>query len=235
MISDLKSRVSGFGFYLLGLAFVVVGYFGTWVPHKTAALTVTGFELAKFAKFFPQVQGGVVPVTRVLFYFPLVAASVLLALFGQFVVGQSTIRPVRWIVPLCAAALLLVALLPYAVVESVRNALAARAAFVVDPQYAGHLALVVVGMALTLLAPLAGRLPRRVQSVLIVLLALVGAVPALWQFVVLRPLVIALYNRPMRLGWGLIVCTAGFGLLVLSGILAAVRPEQKSFDQDRER
>ena len=37
----------------------IVGYLGPWVPHKTAALTVTGLELAEFAKFFPQVQAAV--------------------------------------------------------------------------------------------------------------------------------------------------------------------------------
>ena len=223
--SQFTIHNSQFAICLVGLVLVVVGYFGPWVPHRTAALTVTGFELAEFAKFFPQVQGGVVPVTRVLFYFPLVVASVLLNLF----VGRSTVRFVPWVVALCTAALLLVALLPFSVVESARHSLATGAAFAVDLSYARQLALVVVGIVLTLLVPLVGRLPRRVQSVLIILLALVGAVPALWQFVILRPLVAALYDESLGLGWGLIACEVGFGLLLLSGVSAVVSPERSAY------
>jgi len=225
--SPFAIRHSPFAIRLVGLVLVAVGYFGPWVPHKTAALTVTGFELAEFAKFFPQVQGGVVPVTRVLFYFPLVVASILLNLF----VGRSTVCFVRWVVALCTAGLLLVALLPFSVVESARHSLATGVAFAVDPPYARQLALVVVGIALTLLAPLAGRLPRRVQSVLIILLALVGAVPALRQFAILRPLVAALYDEPLGLGWGLIACGVGFGLLLLSVVFALVSPERSAYGQ----
>ncbi|HEY68130.1 MAG TPA: hypothetical protein G4N97_07665, partial [Thermoflexia bacterium] len=73
-------RDSGFAIRLFGLVLVIAGYFGPWVGHKTAALTVTGPELSEFAKLFPQVQGGVVPVIRALFLTPLVAAAILLGL-----------------------------------------------------------------------------------------------------------------------------------------------------------
>jgi hypothetical protein len=76
-------------------------------------------------------------------------------------------------------------------------------------------------VALTLLIPLVQRLPRRLQSVLVALLALVGALPPLWQFALLHPLVVALYAAPVGLGWGLIACVAGFALLFLAGVLAA--------------
>jgi hypothetical protein len=212
--SNFRSRIAEFGLFPLGLALVVVGYLGPWIPHKTAALTVTGLELAEFAKFFPQVQGGTVAINRVLFYLPLVAASVTLALF----VSRSTGRLIRWTVLLAIAALLSAALLPYPIVEGMRHALTTRSAFAVAPQYVGHLTLIIVGLALTLLAPLAGQLPRRVQSILVVILALVGAVPALWQFVILRPLAVALYDQPLGPSWGLVVYVLGSTLLVLSGI-----------------
>ena len=221
MIADFRSRILDFGLYLLGLALVVAGYLGPWIPHKTAALTVTGLELAEFAKFFPQVQGGIVAVNRVLFYLPLVAASILLALF----VSQSMARFVRWIALLAITALLLAALLPYPVVDSVRHALATRSAFTVDPQYVGHLVLMVVGVALALSTPLVGRLSKRIQSIPVVILALVGAVPTLWQFVTLRPLTADLYDQPLGLGWGLIACVVGFVLLVLSAVSTATSPK----------
>jgi hypothetical protein len=208
-------RESGGVMRALGLILVLVGYFGPWVPHKTAALSVTGWELAEFAKFFPQVQGGAVSIARELFYLPLVTACLLLALLA----GRSGTRLVRLIVPLLLAALLVAALLPYSVVDAARQALATRAPFVVDPQYAGQLVLIAAGVALTLLTPLAWRLPRRLQSILTVLLALAGAIPPLWQFALLHPLVVALYAVPIGLGWGLIGCAAGFVLLLLSGVL----------------
>ena len=82
------SRIWAISFWLrlLSLVLATAGYFGPWVPHETAALTVTGFELAEFAKFFPQVQGGVVPVIRALFLTPLVAAAILFA----------SLAPVGW-------------------------------------------------------------------------------------------------------------------------------------------
>ncbi len=200
----------------LGLVLVAVGYFGSWVPHKTAALVVTGFELAEFAKFFPQVQGGVVPVARALFYLPLVSFFVLLSAL----VARSCERFWRLVVSLCLATLSVSWLFPYSVVESLRTR-----SLALDPAYAGQTALAVLGAMLILLASLAHRLPRRAWGVFVVLLALAGLVPPLWQFVLLRPLVVALYtggSGSLGLGWGLIACASGFVLLVLSGAAVAV-------------
>lgn len=224
MVRDVWCVFRGFrcgkALYALGLILAVVGYLGPWVPHKTAALTVTGLELAEFAKFFPQVQGGVVSITRELFYLPLITALILLGLCA----GRSTVRWVRLAVPLLLAGLLLVALLPYSVVNGLRQALATRSNVMLDPQYTGQLGLVVAGAALLLLIPLARRLPARLQGGLVALLALAGALPALWQFARLRPLVMVLYARPLGLGWGLITCAAGFVVLLVWGSLAMVRP-----------
>jgi hypothetical protein len=162
-----------------------------------------------------------VSIARELFYLPLVTVCMLLALLA----GRSATRPARWIVPLLFAALLVAALLPYSVVDAVRQALATRAPFIVDPQYTGQLVLVVAGVALTLLIPLACRFTRRLQDILIALLALAGAIPALWQFALLHPLVVTLYAVPIGLGWGLFGCAAGSVLLLLSGVLAAASPD----------
>ena len=218
-LSGERARMANGWLYLLGLVLAVVGHFGPWVAHQAAALTVTGFELAEFAKFFPQVQGGTVPLARELFYLPLVASVVLLA----WLAGRSSMRALRLIVPLLAAALLLGALVPYTTVDSVRQALAARVPFTPDPQYTGQLALVVVGVVLTLLAPVARWLPRRAAGILVAFLAVGAVVPALWQFTRLCPLIHALYGGSFALGWGLIACVAGSLLLVVSGVLVAVR------------
>jgi len=209
---------------LLGLVLVAVGYFGPWVPHETAALTVTGVELAEFAKFFPQVQGGGVPVARELFYLPLVSLFVLLSVF----VARSSERLWRFVVPLCLAASSIFVLFPYSVVESLRHTLAARVPFALDPAYAGQTVLVLVGTTLVLLGPLTHGLPRRVCGVFVVLLALAGVIPPLWQFALLRPLVVALYtggSGSLGLGWGLVTCAIGFVLLVLSGVFLTLSPD----------
>jgi len=212
---------------ILIIVLIIAGYFGPWVDHKTAALTVTGFELAEFAKFFPQVQGGTVSITRELFYLPFVTAFILLALLA----GRSTARLARLIVSLFVTVLFLVALLPYSVVNSVRQALVTHSSLTLDPQCTGQLALVVVGTVLTLLAPLARRLPRSAWGVLVAFLALAGAMPALWQFALLRPLVVALYggngNEPLGIGWGLVACVAGFALFLVYGTLAASAGREK--------
>jgi hypothetical protein len=206
---------------LLGTALVIVGCFGPWVPHKTAALTVTGYELAEFAKFFPEVQGGVVSVDRPLFYLPFVAALLLVVLLA----GRSATRSVRLVAPLLVAVIFLVALLPYSAVDSVRHAFAARSPVVLDPDTRGQLVLVLVAIALALGMPLAHRLARRVQGSVVALMALVGVAPALWQFALLRPLIVELYDAPLALGWGVTVCGTGAALLLLSGIRIALRNE----------
>jgi hypothetical protein len=222
VIADFGRRVADRRLCFLGLALVFVGYFGPWIPHKTAALSVTGFELAEFAKFFPQVQGRVVAICRSLFYIPLVVAFVLLGILAS----QSTVRAVRLIVPLLAVVVLLAAVLPYPVVDSVRHAVSTRSALTLDPQYMGHLVLLLVGSLLSLLTPLVRRLPRRVPDVLILLLALAGAVLAGWQAILLYPLVDALYTVRVGIGWGLVTCMVGFGLLLLSSACAVATTEQ---------
>jgi hypothetical protein len=222
VIADFGRRVADRRLRLLGLALVFVGYFGPWFPHRTAALSVTGFELAEFAKFFPQVQGGVVAIYRSLFYIPLVVAFVLLGILAS----QSTMRVVRLIVPLFAVVVLLAAILPYPVVDSVRHALSTRSPLTLDPQYMGHLLLLLVGSVLSLLTPLARQLPRRVRGVLILLLALAAGALVGWQVALLRPLVDALYGVRLGMGWGLVTCMVGFGLLLLSSACAVAGMER---------
>ena len=212
--NSVRPQRSPFVIQIAGLLLALIGYLGAWIPHETVALTVTGLELAEFAKYFPQVQGGVVPITRALFYVPFIAILALMVFFVSRFAGRFG----RWITSLCATALVLVTLLPYSVIEYARHALATGSDSIVDPAYTKQLALLIVGAILTLLAPLARRFSPRIQSILVVLLALSGIIPATWQFAVLRPLVITLYDSPLGWGWGLIVCLLGFGLLLLSGV-----------------
>ncbi len=204
MIADWRLEIGDFGMRFLGLALALVGYFGPWVPHESAALTVTGFELAHLTRL----QGSPASITPALFLTPLVAAAILLGLLANQptnqLTNQPTNKPTNKFLTLAAALLALAVLPPYQ--------------FILDAQYRGQLALAAGGLLLVLLTLLARWLPRRAWTVLVALVALAGAIPALWQFALLRPLVVALYDRPLGLGWGLVTCTAGFALLLISSI-----------------
>ncbi len=195
----------------ISLSLALIGYFAPWVPHRSAALAVTGFELAEFAKFFPQVQGGAVPLTRAVFYLPLVVAGVSLGLF----VGQMGNRWVRWGVALSVAGILLAALVPYTVIEGVRLALTAGAPFHLDQEYGRQLGLALIGAALSGLAPFSGahRWPPAVRRGIATLLTLLACVPPWVSLARIWPLFTALYGHSMGPGWGVFVCAAGFGLL----------------------
>ncbi len=212
MVAGSKLQTAGFCLWMLGLFLAVAGYFGPWVPHKTAALTVTGSELSWLVKFFPQVWDGTLTVRRELFATPLIAAAVLLALW----VRSLSVRPLVRLGGIGVALLIVLAALPLYDPP-------------LSPEYRSTLVLMAIGAALVLLTLLAHWLPRRVVGVLLALLAIAGVVPALWQFIRVRPLVAALYGQPVGLGWGLILCVVGFALLLIKAALAiagSARPAQ---------
>ena len=198
--------------FCFALALVIIGYFGPWVPHKAAGLTVTGAELADFARLF-----GSPRITRELFFTPILAAAILIGLIVNQPTNQLTNQPTnqltnqlpfRILLTLIAASLALVALPPYP--------------FLRDLMYRSQLILAVVGVGLTFLTLLARRLPRWIWGILVSLLASSGAIPALWQFARFHPLVVTLYGRPVGVGWGSLVCAVGFALLLAWGIWGAL-------------
>jgi len=200
----------GRALFFLGLVLAIVGFFRPWIPHASVALVVTGFELDEFAWLFPQVQSGAVALTRGLFLLPVTAAAVLLGL------GIARL-PVRWwvrLIPLgFAVTLALVPLPPYEVLQ--------------DPRYRLRMILAIIGPLLVLLTPLARRFPLGLWTSLVALAAVVGIVPAVIQYVRLRPAVVALYGTSFGPGWGLIACGAGFVLLLAASWLLNRDPTTK--------
>jgi hypothetical protein len=197
VIADCRSRIADWLLWGLGLVLVVVGYFGSWIPHRAAALTVTGSELSWFSKSFG------LP-SRELFVVPMIAAAILFGLAAQ----RFVTRPIARVGVTAAAVLLALFSLP--IYDSIFS-----------PEYRGQLTLTVAGIILVLLTLLVPLLPRRMWGALIILLALVGVLPALWLFSAFHPRVVALYNDSLGAGWGLVVCVVGFALLLGRGILAA--------------
>ena len=190
----------------VGSVLVVIGFFGPWVAHSTAALTVTGYELSEFAKFFPQVQGGTVPVRRGLFVTPLLAGVISLALSFRHA-GRSPLLQLG--ASTMTALLALVALPPFQAI--------------LEPQYRLQLILVAGSVPLTIATVLARQLSEDVRGMLVLLLVLGGAIPALWQAAMLHPLVLDLYGRPVWPGWGLIASAIGFLILLGTGLRRIAR------------
>lgn len=193
--------------HFLGSVLVAVGFFGPWVAHRTAALTMTGYELSEFAKFFPQVQQGTVPVRRALFLTPLLAAVISLALVIHRSNKGSLVR---------VGATAVTLLLGLAALPPIQA--------VLEPQYRVQLVLTVAGLLLTLTTPLTRQLSEQARGVLLLVLTLIGAAPALWQAVLIRPLVAQLYETTIWPGWGLIVCIIGFLMLLAAGMRSILRP-----------
>lgn len=200
---------------LLCLALAVSGYFGPWVGHKTAALTRTGFELSEFAKLFPQVQSGAVRIIRAFLFTPPIAAGLALsALIYRHRCGNL----VRVAGTIFGVLLALTAVPPYE--------------YLGDPRYRGQLAMAAGGLLLVLLSPLTRRLSSRAHNCVNAVLAVMGIVPALWQFSLLRPLVATVYNRPVELGWGVMICTIGFAVLLVYATIRTIQgaPQGRSLD-----
>ncbi len=191
----------------LGLALALVGALGPWIPHQTAALTVTGFELSEWAKFFPQVQGGTVRVMRELFVLPVAAVAVEAALLAN----TGSRRPaVRIVATMLGIGLALAVLPPYP--------------FLRDAAYRGRLVLSLAGALAVLASPGAAWLPRLVVRVLVVAVAAAGAAFPVWQFARLHPLFVALYDAPVGIGWGVWVCPLGFALVASLSLRGLVGP-----------
>ncbi len=192
----------------------LVGYFGAWIPHKTAALTITGAELAEWARFFPKPEG------REWFYLPLIAVFLLITVQTS----RSTCPSIRICVPLALIFALLTLLLPYTILDNLLRSLAARTPPAITPEYRGQVNLLIVTAMLMLIAPWSTRLPPYARGALSALLALSGIIPALWRFISLRAHIAALYgsgSRTMTPGWGLVTCTAGFVLFVAGAMAEA--------------
>lgn len=213
---------TGFLLALLGLVLAVIGYWGPWVDHFTAALVVPGFDLAEYVKFLPEVRARTVPVARELFYLPALAAGLCLAML----VGRRRPR-----LPLWATALLAVLAAWLTLVVAPPADLMLR--FVQDAGLRaewGRQALLAGGAFLAVVVALLGvsRLPRLITPLLVSLVAGVGTGVPLWQFYAVRPAIDRVYNKSVALGWGLWLMLLGFALVVIAtwGRSIAFRDEQ---------
>jgi hypothetical protein len=190
----------------LGIAMALIGYWGPWVNHKTAALVLSGLDMAEFVKFLPEVRAGAVFMIRELFYLPPLAAALCLALIGS----NRHLRYPLWaraIMVMAAIILAIIVLPPYPFILQALSSDEFRRQFLMG---AGCLAVIAASL-------LYRRLPGAVMAALLIVVSLAGAIPSVWQLLSIRSALDRVYGQPIHVGWGLWLMVAGFLVVVASG------------------
>lgn len=198
--------------FLIGVALVLIGYWGPWVNHKAAALVLSALDMAEFVKFLPEVRAGTEFMIRELFYLPLLAAALCLALIG----GNKHLRYPMWartIMVIIAIMLAIIVLPPYPFILQALSSDEFRWQFL-----AGVGCLAIIPGCL-----LYRRLSRAVVAGLLMALSLAGAIPPLWQFLSIRDALDRVYGQPIHIGWGLWLTAVGFLVIAGSGAGMLVR------------
>ncbi len=195
---------------ILGLALAIVGYFGPWVDHKTAALVLTGQDMGEFVKFLPEVRDGTAPMIREFFYLPPFAAAL-----GLILLMASK----RLAYPLVVRAVMLLAVLglAWAMLPPVWTP-----QLLVTAEFRKQTVAIAFCLLLLIIHPVLRYLPLRLMALAIMVLALLGAGLPLWQFFSIREAVNRAYGWPVQVGWGLWVTVLGF-LIVMAGTVYARR------------
>jgi len=190
----------------LGILLALIGYWGPWVSHKTAALVLSGLDMSEYVKFLPEVREGSMVVLRELFYLPPLAAALCLALLAGWLWPRYPVI-VRVLMLSLAVGLCLVVLPPYPFVLHALTSVEFRGQFIMS-------GLCLLGVAA---APLYRRLNDRGTRLLLMILAFLGALPATAQFCAIRPALEQAYGWPLQIGWGLWVMIVGFAFVIVAG------------------
>ncbi len=198
-IAHILDKTGSKTWFLTGVALALIGYWGPWVDHKTAALVLSGLDMAEFVKFLPGVRAGTEPMIRELFYLPPLAAALCLALLGS---NRAWRYPLwaRTIMVVVAIALAVVVLPPYPFVLQALGSDEFRRQFLMAT---GCLA-VIGGMLLY------RRLSKTIVAGLLIAISLLGAIPPVWQFLSIRSALDSVYGQPIHIGWGLWLMAVGF-------------------------
>jgi hypothetical protein len=192
---------------LIALLLAAVAYWAPWIGHPSAALRLSGQDLAEFVKFVPQI-GPSFP--RQLFYIPPLACSLSLVLLAA---NRDTRYP-RWLqVGMFACALLLLTgLLPPAW---------GHPRELLMPEFRLQGLAVALGVLVILGHGMLRRIPKRIVAGSVGALSLLALLLPQAAFWGIRTRLWAIYNTPtVHLGWGLwLHIAAWLGALVGAGQL----------------
>jgi hypothetical protein len=195
----------------VGWVVAAIGYFGPWIGHPTAALTLSGVDLGEFVKFLPDVLDGSLQVMRQLFYLPPFAIVVSVALLiGLRQLGYPwSLR----VLALILAVLVSLQLLPPAWSPS----------GLMTPEF--YPQTIALGVCWLLLAVFwfLGSLPAWLGGSLSAMISLTATVLPAWQFFAVKPSINRVYGTAPTVGWGLWVCMVGLVIMVAAGVMLVLR------------
>ena len=202
---------AGIRYSLLAVLLVAaLAYWAPWVDHNTAALKLSGQDLAEFVKFIPEIRTGQIRFPRQMFYLPPFVCTLCLV---SLAVNRCLAYP-RWlrVGMLGLAVLILPGLLPP--VWSRPQDL-----FTAEFRLQGFA--LVAGLSLVLAHGLFRGIPLRILAVIVAVLALAAILPTQWAFWRVWPLIWTAYATPtIRLGWGLWLTIAAWtALFILAALL----------------
>ncbi len=191
----------------LGWLLATVGYYGPWIAHTTAALTLSGVDMGEFVKFLPGIQDGLVEITRQLFYLPAFSVAVSVALL----VGSQQLR-FPW--------LLRVPMLLLAVLSSLQLLPPAWSpSSLVSAEF--RLQTMALCICWLLLASfwLLGRLPLSLAALVSAVLSAAAMGLSAWQFFLARLDISSVYGFQVSIGWGFPLCMAGLAVVAAGGVM----------------
>lgn len=199
----------------MGWLVAAVGYYGPWIAHATAALTLSGADMGEFVKFLPGILDGTQSIARQLFYLPPFAVAVSVAML----IGSYRLQ-FPWFLRfpvLCLAFLASLQLLPPA--WSPSSLLTAEF----------RLQTVALCVCWLLLAChwLLGRLKLRWTASVSAAISLVSVALCVWQFFLAKPEIDKVYGNAVQVGWGFYLCMAGLPIIVIGSLVPVLRAQRR--------
>ncbi|MGD8904483.1 MAG: hypothetical protein PVI67_13030 [Anaerolineae bacterium] len=204
--------------WLLPIGWVLsgVGFLGPWIAHPTAALSLSGVDMAEFVKFLPGALDGSLTLVRQVFYLPPFAVTASLALL----IHSESLRYHRLLraLGLLLAVPLSLQLLPPAWSPS---------SLLTAEFRAQTIALVICWLLLTG-SWLLRRLPTWLSGTVSAALCLVALLLTTWQFLLAKPATDEVYSTIPAGGWGIWLCLVGLAIATVASMYLVLTGRRQS-------
>ena len=203
----------------IGVTLAILGFYGPWVTtsRNVAALTYNALDLAEFSKFIARARLDI--ITREVFLIPIVAAALALALWASQLKPNHPSRVLRYTLTFAAAVFALIPLPPYLPGMSPLSFLSLVAYRSAEDR--GSFWLSIAGLlGVVLIFAWGRRIAGRWRSIAFIALALIGAVPAAWEFFARAlPAISTVYGSPASPAWGFFAAMIGFALVMAGAVI----------------
>ncbi len=204
--------------WLLPIGWVLsgVGFLGPWIAHPTAALGLSGVDMAEFVKFLPGALDGSLKLVRQVFYLPPFAITASLALL----IHSDSLRYHRLLraLGLLLAIPLSLQLLPPAWSTS----------SLMTAEFRAQTTALVICWLLLAGSWLLRHLPAWLSSIVSVALCLVALLLTTWQLLLAKPAIDEVYGSIPAGGWGLWLCLAGLAIACVASVYLALTVRRQS-------